>query len=142
MPRKKIVVSILICTLLTLSVIPVYGAVGNGGNASVCAMYYRSANATLIISTDGRATATGSITGLAGTTTKTTVHLYLQQYKSGKWENVDDWLDSGATVNRTLSKTKTVEKGYKYRTKASCYAYSGTKCEHVTKYSKAVSYGI
>ena len=142
MPRKKIVVSILICTLLTLSVIPVYGAVGNDEIVGPTAVYYSTVSANLSISSGGTATATGTIKGIPGTTTKTTVHLYLQQYKSGKWENVDDWLDSGATVNRTLSKTKTVEKGYKYRTKASCYAYSGTKCEHVTKYSKAVSYGI
>lgn len=104
------------------------------------ALYYRSASATLGISSNGVAEVRGDIKGIIGTTTKTTVHLYLQQYENGDWVDVDDWLDSDETVNRTLTKQVTVEKGFKYRAKASCYAYSGTKCEHVTKYSAEVSY--
>ncbi len=139
MPRKKVIVSVLICLLVVMTAVPVYASNQNG-NASPWALYYSYASAKLSIASGGTATITGSITGIPGTTTKTTVHLYLQQYKNGDWEDVDDWLDSGETVSRTLTKSKSVEKGYKYRAKASCYAYSGTKCEHVTKYSAEVNY--
>ena len=103
------------------------------------ALYYRNADAGLSI-INGNAEADGSITGVAGTTTKTTVHLYLQQYKDGKWVDVNDWLVSNASVSTFVSKSVSVEKGYKYRSKASCYAYAGSKSEHVTKYSAEVSY--
>ncbi len=127
------------CLLVSTMAISVSAATNEGGNAEIMSTYYRSANAFLNIS-GGEATAKGNIYGYAGVTTKTTVHLYLQRYKDGKWENVDDWLSTGETVNRSLTKSKQVTKGYKYRAKASCYAYSGTKYEHVTKYSTAVSY--
>lgn len=140
MPRKKVIVSVIICLLVITAAVPVHAAIGSGPDAGVMALYYRNAYAELSISSNGTATLTGTIQGMPGTTTKTTVHLYLQQYKNGDWEDVDDWLDSGETISRTLTKSRSVEKGYKYRAKASCYAYSGTKCEHVTKYSAEVSY--
>lgn len=140
MKKRKLLAAMLICLLCILAVAPVYAAVPDGPDASVMALYYRSANADLTISSSGTATATGKVTGVIGTTTKTTVHLYLQQYKNGAWVDIGDWLDSGETASRTLTKTQTVEKGYKYRAKASCYAYAGTKSEHVTKYSAEVSY--
>lgn len=140
MPRKKVIVSVLICLIVVASVAPVYATIGDGSDAGVFALYYRDAKATLAIASNGTATARGSITGLVGTTTKTTVHLYLQQYKNGDWEDVDDWILSNDSVSTSIEKSKSVEKGYKYRAKASCYAYSGTKCEHVTKYSAEVSY--
>ena len=104
------------------------------------ALYHTSAKATLSISSTGVSTATGEITGVLGVTTKTTVHLYLQQYKSGKWVDVDDWLVSETSDSTFVSKSVSVEKGYKYRAKASCYAYAGSKSEHVTKYSAEVKY--
>lgn len=103
-------------------------------------LYHRSASATLSISSTGLATATGKIYGIPGTTTNTTVHLYLQKYTDGAWENVDDWISRGETVSRVLTKTKQVTKGYKYRVKASCYAYKDSAYEHVTKYSSSVTY--
>lgn len=137
---KKIArIVIMLCLLLGMMTIPVSAMVNVGGNIEIMSTYYRSANAFLNISS-GEATAEGNIYGYSGITTKTTVHLYLQRYKDGKWEDVDDWLSTGETVNRSLTKTKQVTKGYKYRAKASCYAYSGTKYEHVTKYSGTVSY--
>ena len=51
---------------------------------------YSYANAVLNISA-GEATATGIMQGIPGVTTKITVHLYLQQYKDGKWVDYDDW---------------------------------------------------
>lgn len=138
---KRILSTVIILLLLSsMMIVPVSAAIKSDGSVDIMALYYRSATAFLDIENDGTALLEGKINGIPGTTTKTTVHLYLQQYKDGKWENVDDWLSTGETVNRSLTKSKQVTKGYKYRAKASCYAYSGTKCEHVTKYSTAVSY--
>ena len=61
--------------------------------------------------------------------------LYSEQYKNGSWVNVDDSTSSVDTVTRSLSKTKTVTKGYKYRARAVCTAYVGSAKEIVTKYS-------
>lgn len=134
--------ALFLCMLFLVSVMPVYAIETNAVKPEfeLNYEYSKSVTADLRISKDGVASATGQVYGIPGTTTKTTVHLYLQRYKNGAWENVDDWLSTGETVNRSLTKSKQVTKGYMYRAKASCYAYSGAKCEHVTKYSSTVSY--
>lgn len=114
-----------------------YAAVSD--NVSIMAENYRSVSVDLSISSE-TATVKGSLTGIVGTTTKATVHLYLQQYKDGEWINCEDWIESKDGANCTVTKTMSVAKGYKYRAKASCYAYAGSKSEHVTKYSKEVTY--
>lgn len=142
MLKKAMSFVLALCLLFVLMTGTLYAAeitAVNPGNGLHYA-YSKSFSAELKISKDGIASATGEVYGIPGITTKTTVHLYLQRYKDGKWEDVDDWLSTGETVNRSLTKTKQVTKGYKYRAKASCYAYSGTKYEHVTKYSGTVSY--
>ena len=100
---------------------------------------YSYANAVLNISA-GEATATGIMQGIPGVTTKITVHLYLQQYKDGKWVDYDDWTKSENSTYVTLTPKLSVPKGYTYRAKASCYAYAGSKSEHVTTYSREVKY--
>lgn len=98
---------------------------------------YLDAEARLKI-VSGTATVSGNMNGKMGITTKVTIHLYLQQYKNGKWTDYDDWLESKNGTGLTVSKTVTVPTGYKYRAKASCYAYAGNNCEHVVKYSGEV----
>ena len=100
---------------------------------------YRSVYADLKI-TSGEATVSAKMNGKIGITTKVTIHLYLQQYKDGKWVDYDDWTKTEKGVNCTLSETVSVPKGYTYRAKASCYAYAGSKSEHVIKYSSEVKY--
>ena len=100
---------------------------------------YRSVYADLKI-TSGEATVYAKMNGKIGITTKVTIHLYLQQYKDGKWVDYDDWTKTEKGVNCTLSETVSVPKGYTYRAKASCYAYAGSKSEHVIKYSAEVKY--
>ena len=100
---------------------------------------YRSVYADLKI-TSGEATVSAKMNGKIGITTKVTIHLYLQQYKDGKWVDYDDWTNTEKGVNCTLSETVSVPKGYTYRAKASCYAYAGSKSEHVIKYSAEVKY--
>ena len=100
---------------------------------------YRSVYADLKI-TSGEATVSAKMNGKIGITTKVSIHLYLQQYKDGKWVDYDDWTKTEKGVNCTLSETVSVPKGYTYRAKASCYAYAGSKSEHVIKYSAEVKY--
>lgn len=100
---------------------------------------YSSTIVTLSIS-GGVATCYGKITGITGKTTKTSVHLYLQKYNKGTWENVKDWSSSGNTASRTLSKEQKVSKGYKYRVKRVFKAYAGSKCEKSEKYSASEKY--
>ncbi len=100
---------------------------------------YSNINVNLDIAS-GKAEVSATLYGRIGVTTKATIHLYLQQYKDGKWEDYDDWLKSENATSCALSKTISIPKGYTYRAKASYYAYAGSKSEHVTKYSSEVKY--
>ena len=136
---RKIQISLIVCLVLLLAVSTAFGAVSSTPDIEPMAENYSSASASISFS-GSTAEVTGKIIGRAGKTTKTSIHLYLQQYKNGSWVNVDDWTSSGDTVARQLSKKKTVTKGYKYRAKAVCAAYVGSNKETVTKYSSAVNY--
>lgn len=125
-----------LCIVLVISSTSIFAAVLPGAETN--ADNYISASAN--ISASGTTvTASGSITGKAGVTTRTTVNLYLQQYKNGAWTNVEVWSSTGYTVTRSLSKSKAVSAGYKYRTKAVCSAYAGANKETTTKYSASIS---
>lgn len=54
---------------------------------------YSNINVNLDIAS-GKAEVSATLYGRIGVTTKATIHLYLQQYKDGKWEDYDDWLKS------------------------------------------------
>ena len=136
---RKFKVMLTVCLVLLLTAQVAFGAVSSTPDIELMAENYSSASATISLS-GNTAEVTGKIIGRAGKTTKTSIHLYLQQYKNGSWVNVDDWTSTGATVARQLSKTKTVTKGYKYRAKAVCAAYVGSNKETVTKYSVTVEY--
>lgn len=137
--KRKLLAVCMMTVLLVASAVPAYAALPED-EIGLMAEYHSSADASLSISSSGVATAKGFIIGILGTTTKTTVHLYLQRYEDGEWVDVDDWTLSQNTVSTTLTETKSVDKGYKYRAKASCYAYSGSDYERVIKYSSEISY--
>jgi len=92
---------------------------------------------------NGSAICVGNLTGYQGTTTKVEITLTLQRKlsTSSTW---DDWYNHPMqTFNNykgTASFTKTVEKGYQYRTKAFYKAYAGSNSESLTAYSGAQSY--
>lgn len=134
---KKVLISVFL--IISLSVSTAFGAIISDAKIVPMAENYSKAVASISISGNS-AKISGQIIGRTGKTIKTSIHLYLQQYKSGSWINVDDWTSSGETVARSLSKTKTLTKGYKYRAKAVCAAYVGSDKETVTKYSSTVSY--
>ncbi len=132
--RRFFAICLAISLILTMTIVSV-----EAQDVSPIADNYRTANATISIS-NGVANVSGSMQGIRGRTTKVTVHLYLQQYSDGEWIDYDDWLESVEGTSCTVNKNVAVPSGYKYRAKASCYAYAGSKCEHITKYSKTVSY--
>ena len=135
---KRTITVLLVACVLILSSLTVASASMSDIIAPM-ADNYRSVYADLKI-TSGEATVSAKMNGKIGITTKVTIHLYLQQYKDGKWVDHDDWTKTEKGVNCTLSETVSVPKGYTYRAKASCYAYAGSKSEHVIKYSAEVKY--
>ena len=137
--KRKLLAVWMMAVLLVVSAVPAYAALPED-EIGLMAEYHSSADASLSISSSGVATAKGFIIGILGTTTKTTVHLYLQRYEDGEWVDVDDWLVSNDSVTTSVAKSKQVEKGYKYRAKASCYAYCGSDYERVIRYSSEITY--
>lgn len=138
--RRKAILLLLMCLMLAVGSTSTFAAIEPSPDVEINAENYNSASAKLKIS-DGKATASSTITGIVGKTTKTTITLYLQQYKGEKWVNVntETWKNSGS-VTCSITKSKSVSKGYKYRTKAVCKAYVGNKVESITKYSNSVTY--
>lgn len=136
--KKIYLIVACLCVTLMISCTSVFAAANPLPGAETNADNYLSASAN--ISADGTTvTSSGNIVGKVGTTTRTTVNLYLQQYKNGAWTNFEVWSSTGYTVTRALSKSKVVTRGYKYRTKAVCSAYAGDKKETVTKYSGTIT---
>ena len=140
MKKKRIaILCIFTCLIAGMIVMPAY-AESPMDNLMPLADYHYSTSASLTISANGIATATGEIIGRPGVTTKTTVHLYLQRKENGVWTNVDDWLSSNEAADTTLLRSRAVTRGYTYRAKASCYAYCGNKYERVICYSAEIPY--
>lgn len=108
-------------------------------DTSIMAEHCNLASTSLSID-KGTAKVKGALKGVYGITTKATVHLYLQQYNNKKWIIYDSWLESKEGTDCTLKKIISVPKGYKYRAKISCYAYSGLKSENLVKFSNEVQY--
>ena len=133
---KRTITALLVACVLLFSSISVASAAIFGSVAPMAENYLDAEARLKIVS--GTATVSGNMNGKMGITTKVTIHLYLQQYKNGKWTDYDDWLESKNGTGLTVSKTVTVPTGYKYRAKASCYAYAGNNCEHAVKYSGEV----
>lgn len=133
---KRTITALLVACVLLFSSISVASAAIFGSVAPMAENYLDAEARLKIVS--GTATVSGNMNGKMGITTKVTIHLYLQQYKNGKWTDYDDWLESKNGTGLTVSKTVTVPTAYKYRAKASCYAYAGNNCEHVVKYSGEV----
>ena len=138
--KKLLAITMMVSLLLTLAIMPAQAAVVPEPDVELMALYYRNAGATLSISSSGNATCTGKIEGIAGTTTSCSISLYLQRYENGDWEDVAMWTDSANVVSLTLTRPLGVDSGYKYRTKAVCYAYSGSQMEYTTRYSSEVWY--
>lgn len=89
---KRIISVLLMICLLTFSAVAIASA-SIFDSVTPMDENYGGAYAKLRIAS-GEANISAAVTGKAGKTTKVTIHLYLQQYKNGKWTDYDDWLES------------------------------------------------
>ena len=140
MLKRFAVILTAVFMLITCMLVPASAAVIDDPEDSPMASNYNTASASLSLSDSGTASASGTVSGKAGRTTKISIHLYLQKYSNGKWKSVADWSGSKEATSYQLKKTKSVSKGYKYRTKAVFRAYAGSNSEKVTRYSSTVKY--
>ena len=139
--KRLIAYLMILVALFSVSVVPGF-AVELPGESEImpCYDYTKSVYADLSISESGTATATSKITGYPGITTKVSIYMYLEHEVNGEWEPVETWFDSTTSYSLTLEDTTEVESGHTYRIHASFYAYSGTSNEHITTYSKEISF--
>ena len=126
--RKSIVtLALAICVLLSFSTSAFASTESETPPVGITPFwsYTSSTVETLSISASGTATGTAKLTGYQGTTTKVITYLYLERYANGSWSTVQSWSQTDDSYRATLQGTYNVSKGYKYRVKASYYAYSG-----------------
>jgi len=103
---------------------------------------YINTTVTNLVISSGQATSEGLASGYSGVTTKVTVALYLER----KTASASTWttIASGSkTTNGHVGahQLKTsVGTGYQYRVRAVYTAWSGTKSETLTSYSRVVTY--
>lgn len=140
--KRLVVCMMVIISLFSVSVVPGFAAAIDPGESEImpCYDYIRSASTMLEISEDGVATATVKITGYSGTTTGVHIFMYLEREENDKWVTVESWSERTSSHSVTLEESVDVDSGYTYRVRTSCYAYSGTASEHITKYSQEVDY--
>lgn len=138
--RMKKAMCLLLTLLFSLSLVPEAFAANINGVITPFYDYTNTTKTDLYISPNGLATATGSVTGYQGKTTKINMYLYLQRYDGINWVDTDNWSKSDENYRLTLTSTSYVSKGYTYRIKAYYYVYSGTDYESIIRYSNNISY--
>lgn len=84
------------------------------------------------------ATINCGVTGLSGVT-KATISATLQRQSGSSWVNVQTWTASSASRSTSISKSKAVSAGTKYRVRAVFKAYKGGSPETRTTYSNVVT---
>ncbi|MDO5377486.1 MAG: hypothetical protein Q4G52_04040 [Clostridia bacterium] len=100
-----------------------------------------AATATLSIS-GGTANCLGKVKP-SGATQSASISMKLQQKKDGRWTTIATWTGSASNGSTaSLSKTKSVAKGYEYRVYVSGTIKNsdGSAAEKPSKYSSTVSY--
>lgn len=88
-----------------------------------------TSNCFLYINSNGEATTKCSISGYKGITTKVSITANLQQYKGGRWVNINTFTNSSNSFSTFLIETVNISKGYTYRVSAQVKAWSGSKVE-------------
>jgi len=116
-----------------------FAAVGNGGEtSSPNYLYTKEANVKLSIS-NGTATATSTIKGYPGQTTKIGIYMYLEKYNENRhnWDTIRSWNKTVNGASGELEKSTSVSSGI-YRVRTSFWVYAGSKSENITRYSSNV----
>lgn len=141
--KKKSICLIIVFSLciLTANSLPVNAVASQRLNDIVPFYDYTSkTNTSISISQSGVGTCTASITGYQDLTTQIQIYMYLEQYSNGSWRVIKTWTESYNYFKGTLQQDYSVSKGYRYRTKASYYAYSGSNYENIVRYSSEAQY--
>jgi len=150
--KKRFGFMVLVCLILMMSVGSPIAASGEasaaddgtvsaasidlaGGAISPMFLYINRVTTSLSISSSGYASATGSLIGYPGITTKVWIFLYLQKYSNGSWVTVEDWSGTFISYHGALSGSAYVPSGYNYRVKGSYYAWTDDDYEQIYGYS-------
>ena len=145
---KRNLISVLMCSFAALSLtqaqaleiadnISIYDADNN--YVSPYMDYISRANSNIYIS-DGKATISCSVYGYQGITTRVKIDAKLQQYKNGKWVNIDTFSNESNSYRVSINETSSITKGYKYRVQSTVKAYSGSSVETRTVTSSEAKY--
>ncbi|MEF9992729.1 MAG: hypothetical protein RSD22_11020 [Romboutsia sp.] len=98
--------------------------------------YIARSQSNLSINTNGVASISSTISGIAGVT-KTEINSNLQQLRNGSWTTIKSGSKSGSR-DCNFTTTYSVPKGYSYRVSSVVKAYKGTSSE--TKTVNSASY--
>lgn len=135
MKIKKIIVFLL---LFSLMMIPVQEAFAeNGSNQTIQSRNELTASTTgsLSISSSGIAYVGADVISKVSNTTKVFLHVYLQQYVNGTWQNYKYWPASSQSDSCSLYQSVAVNKGYSYRVKVSSWVMANGNSEQIVAYS-------
>lgn len=100
------------------------------GTPKVERLKYTASSAQDLEISNKKATASASITGYKGTTTKIVIYMYIQQLKNGSWTTLDShrYEFSNWYADKEITYSPCPHK-YTYRLKCSYYVYAGSKYE-------------
>lgn len=98
-----------------------------------------SASCGIDIKSNGNATVDSYVLGYPYVT-NVSITAYLQQYKNGSWVTIAIYTATDNSYYVSLNEITTVEKGYKYRTRALVRAYDGSTIEAREIYSPEATY--
>ena len=129
---SKKVVSFFVCLILLFSISTSALSVSAASNIS-----YASSGLSI---SSGTAHVSCVLTGYQGITKKCTISAYLQQYKNGNWVTIGSWSKNFSQYRGSLTASKTVSKGYKYRVYAYFYGTSATTTQSISLASNTISY--
>ena len=104
--------------------------------------YTAGVSAALTIESSGYATASTTVTGYQGTTTKFIIYSYLQKYNGSEWVNVSNFNNTyyGWYCGLEQGFGTYAVWGHDYRVYNSIYVYAGSSYEHIGAYSRVHHY--
>lgn len=135
MTIKKLLV-VLLCFLLMI--IPVQEAFADSGSNQIIQPRNEltaSTTGSLTISSSGTAYVGAEVISKVSNTTKVFLHVYLQQYVNGTWQNYRYWPASSQSDSCSLYQSVAVNKGYSYRVKVSSWVMANGNSEQIVVYT-------
>lgn len=144
MKLKKILIGVMSISMLTLcgGITQLTYASGvetdDVSNLSLRYKHIKYAKSDLQIK-NGNAIIKSSMTSSISTT-KNLITSRLQKKVNGKWTTVEAWTASTVKNNCSLSKTKSISKGYEYRVFSTVKAYTSNDSESIAVYSPIKKY--